>query len=85
MQVTRYLSILKVASVKMLGTMKVVFGIIGGIASIIDVVLLVLFLPIAATIDLGGNIDIKFFTMFIKVIGILFVISVVACAITALL
>lgn len=65
--------------------MKSVFEIIGGTASIIGATLLILWLPIAAIIDLGGNIDIKVFTRFAKVMGILFVISLITCIITALL
>ena len=69
----------------MLDTIKIVFEIIGGTASIMCIALLVLLLLIAAIIDLGGNVDIKFFTRLVKVIGILFAISAVTCIIAILL
>jgi hypothetical protein len=64
--------------------MKIIFGTIGSATSIIDIALLILGLPMAVIIDLGGSVNIKFFNGYAKVVGVLLVVSVVTCIVALL-
>lgn len=58
--------------------MDSMFEFISGVAFILDIILSVLGLPVAVVIDLGGKINTNLFVKYIKLMGILFLIGIIA-------